>query len=135
MKIAVRYYTRSGNTKKLADAIAKAVGVKAQSISVPLDEKVDVLFLGNSYYAFDIDEAVKVFIKENKDNIGKIANFSTAAGMGSTVKQVKKVADECGVKLMDEVFHCRGSFGPFNKGKPDSKDTAAAAEFAKKITG
>ena len=26
MKIEVRYYTRSGNTKKLAEAIAKAVG-------------------------------------------------------------------------------------------------------------
>ena len=29
MIIAVRYYSRGGNTKKLADAIAKAVGVEA----------------------------------------------------------------------------------------------------------
>ena len=32
MKIAVRYYTRSGNTEKLAKAIAEAVGVQAESV-------------------------------------------------------------------------------------------------------
>lgn len=31
MKIAVRYYSRSGSTKKLADAVAQAVGVTAQT--------------------------------------------------------------------------------------------------------
>lgn len=29
MKIAVRYYTKTGNTKKLANAIANAVGVES----------------------------------------------------------------------------------------------------------
>lgn len=32
MKIAVLYYTKTGNTKKLAEAVAKAVGVKALPI-------------------------------------------------------------------------------------------------------
>ena len=45
MKIAVRYYTKTGNTKKLAMAIAEAVGVEAKPISVPVDEPVDILFL------------------------------------------------------------------------------------------
>ena len=52
MKIAVRYYTKTGNTKKLAEAVAKAVGAEALPISVPVDEPADILFLGNSYYAF-----------------------------------------------------------------------------------
>ena len=45
MKIAVRYYTRSGNTKKLADAIAEAASVDAKDVSVTLEEKADILFL------------------------------------------------------------------------------------------
>ena len=61
MKIAVRYYTKTGNTKKLAMAIAEAVGVEAKPISVPVDEPVDILFLGNSYYAFSIDPEVNLF--------------------------------------------------------------------------
>ncbi len=36
MKIAIRYYTRSGNTKKLADAISEAVGVEAKATSESL---------------------------------------------------------------------------------------------------
>lgn len=62
MKIAVRYYTKTGNTKRLAEAVAKAVGVEALPISTPVTEAVDILFLGNSYYAFSIDPEVRNFI-------------------------------------------------------------------------
>ncbi len=133
MSISVRYYTRSGNTEKLAKAVAEAVGVQAESINVPLTEKADILFLGSSYYAFDVDEAVKNFIQTNKENIGKIVCFGTSAMLGSTHKQVKKVADEAGVLIADEEFHCYGSFGPMHKGRPNEKDLKAAAEFAKKL--
>ena len=47
MKIAVRYYTKTGNTKKLAEAVADAVGAEALPISAPITERVDILFLGN----------------------------------------------------------------------------------------
>ncbi|WP_193708363.1 hypothetical protein [Alkalibaculum sporogenes] len=33
-KIAGRYYTETGNTKKLVEAIGKSVGVQAESIEV-----------------------------------------------------------------------------------------------------
>ena len=79
MNIAIRYYTRSGHTKKLAEAIAEKINVKAENISVPLDEPAELLFLGCSYYAFDMDREVKNFITANKDNIGKIVCFGTSA--------------------------------------------------------
>lgn len=44
MKIAVRYYSKTGNTKKLADVIAKAANVSAESIPTKLKEPFDVLF-------------------------------------------------------------------------------------------
>ena len=37
MKAAVRYYTKTGNTKKLAEAIAEALGVQALPISEPVN--------------------------------------------------------------------------------------------------
>ena len=40
MKIAVRYYTKTGNTKKLAEAVANAIGEKALPISSPITEPV-----------------------------------------------------------------------------------------------
>ena len=49
MTFAVRYYTKTGNTKRLAEAVAKELGVEALPISEPVTEPVDALFLGNSY--------------------------------------------------------------------------------------
>ena len=135
MNIAVRYYTRSGNTKKLAEAVAGAVGAPAMDVTVPLDEKADILFLGSSYYAFDVDAKVKEFLKKNKDNIDKIVCFGTSAMMKSMKKPITKVAKELGLTVADEEFHCRGSFGPMHQGRPNEKDLAEVADFAKKIIG
>ena len=133
MKIAVRYYTRSGNTKKLAEAIAEAVSAEAKDVSVSLEEKADILFLGCSYYAFDVDPAVKEFIVSNKENIGKIVCFGTSAMMKSMIKPVKKVAKTVNVTVADEDFHCRGEFGKVHKDRPNSHDLANAAAFAKRF--
>ena len=88
MKIAVRYYTKTGHTRKVAEAIAEAVGVKALPISEPLTEPADVLFLGNSYYAFTIDPEVRNYVASlSPDMVGCIVNFGTAAMMNSTYKR------------------------------------------------
>ena len=133
MNIAVRFYTRSGNTEKLANAIAEVIGEKAESVSIPLAGKVDILFLGCSYYAFDVDENIKKFIQENKNKIGKIVCFGTSAMMKSVYKPMKKVAEECGVDIEKEDFHCHGSFGPMHKGCPNEDDLRNAKKFAERI--
>ena len=136
MKIAVRYYTKTGNTKRLAEAVAKAAGAEAQPISVPVTESVDVLFLGNSYYAFSIDPEVRSFIKGlDKSKIGRIVNFGSAAMLNSTYKKVKSEADKIGIPMDKREFHCKGEFKGIHKGKPDESDLKAAAEFAKMIVG
>ena len=134
MNIAVRYYTRSGNTKRLAEAVAKAVQTEAKDVSAPLTEKADILFLGSSYYAFDADEAVKKFISENKNMIGRIVCIGTSAMMKSMKKPVAKIAAPLGIAVADEEFHCRGEFKMFHRGRPDADDLSRAAEFARKIT-
>lgn len=135
MSVAIRYYTKSGNTKKLAEAIADAVGVQALTVDTPLDEKVDILFLGSSVYAAGVDEAVKRFLVDNKDKIGCIVNFSTAALLESTYKQVKKLANQNGIAISEEEFHCRGSFAKMHKDRPNAQDCMDVAAFAKKIVG
>ena len=134
MKVAVRYYTKTGNTKRLAEAVAKALGVEALPISAPVEERVDMLFLGNSYYAFSIDPEVKDFIRRlDKDKVGKIVNFGSAAMLNSTWKKVKAEADKAGIPMEEREFHCKGEFKGLHKGKPDADDLEAAAAFAKEI--
>ena len=50
MKIEVRYYTRGGNTRRLAEAVAKALDVEARTVDAPMDERADVMFLCASVY-------------------------------------------------------------------------------------
>jgi flavodoxin len=133
MKAAVRYFTRSGNTEKLARAIAEAIGVEAKPVSEPLEEHTEILFLGSSVYAAGMDSSVKDFVVDNQNKIGKIYNFSTAALLTSTYKQMKKLCEQCGVDLSELEFHCRGSFGPMHKGRPNEQDLEAVRAFAKRI--
>jgi len=136
MTYAVRYYTKTGNTKRLADAIAKELGVEALPISEPVTEKVDYLFLGNSYYAFNIDPEVRNFVASlDKDKVGKIVNFGSAAMLNSTYKKVKEVADKAGIAMDDKEFHCKGEFKGIHKGKPDASDLAAAVQFVQQYKG
>jgi len=136
MKIAVRYYTKTGNTKRLAEAIGKAVGAEALPISTPVTEPVDILFLGNSYYAFSIDPEVKDFVRGlDKKMVGRIVNFGSAAMLNSTWKKVKAEADRVGIPMDEREFHCKGEFKGVHRGKPDEADLKAAAEFAAKIIG
>jgi flavodoxin len=136
MKIAVRYYTKTGNTKRLAEAIAEALGVEALPISTPVTEPVDVLFLGNSYYAFSIDPEVRSFVRSlSGDRVGRIVNFGSAAMLNSTYKKVKAEADKVGVPMDEREFHCRGEFKGLHKGRPNEEDLKAAAAFARKIAG
>ena len=136
MKVAVRYYTKTGNTKRLAEAVAKAVGVEALPLSSPIEEPVDILFLGNSYYAFSIDPEVRAFIRSlSKDKVGRIVNFGSAAMLNSTWKKVKAEADKAGLPREELECHCKGGFKGLHKGRPNSEDLAAAAAFAKSIVG
>ena len=134
MKVAVRYYTKTGNTKRLAEAIAKAVGAEALPISTPVTEQADVLFLGNSYYAFSIDPEVRDFVRVlDKSKVGKIVNFGSAAMLNSTYKKVKVEADKVGIPMDEREFHCKGEFKGIHKGRPNQDDLTAAAAFARKI--
>lgn len=133
MNIAVRYYTRSGNTKKVADAIAEELGVESKPVTEPLEEKADILFIGNSLYWGGIDKAVRSFISANKDNIGMLVNVSTASLSESTYSKMEALAKENGIALSEKEFHCRGSFHALHAGRPNDEDLAAARSFAREV--
>lgn len=133
MKIAIRYYTRSGNTEKLAKAIEEVVGVEAKTTDYKSDSDVDILFLGSSVYAYGVDNSVKKFIHNIDVKVGKVVNFSTAALINSTYKQVSKLLEEKNIPMAKEEFYCRGSFGLVHQGRPNEKDLENVKQFAKKI--
>ena len=133
MTIAVRYYSRTGNTKKLAEAVADKLGVKAKPVSVPLNDPVDKLVLCNSVYYASADKHVKNFVKENAAKIGELLNVSSAAIVESSYDSVKSVADEAGVKMSAAEFHCLGKSDVSNAGHPNAEDLRNVRAFASSI--
>ncbi len=136
MNIEVRYYSKSGNTKKIADAIAKQAGVSAKSIQEPITGEVDILFLGTGVYAFDIDPELKEYILTlNPANIKKVVIFSTAAIIKSAYEKTKMYLQEQGLAVSHQEYHCPGHYLFLRRGRPNADDVRKAGQFARAILG
>ncbi|MDR1363431.1 MAG: flavodoxin, partial [Spirochaetaceae bacterium] len=131
MKIEVRYLSKSGNTEKIAKAIAEAAGVTAKPITDKIDSEVDILFLGGAVYAFGIDNELKNFISTlNSSQIRNVAIFSTAAVVKSAYSNIAKLLAEKNITVLTREFHCKGEFKFMHKGHPNTADLERAKVFA-----
>ncbi|MCD8286990.1 MAG: flavodoxin [Clostridia bacterium] len=132
--IAVRYFSKGGHTKAVAEAIAGALGLEARDIAAPIEEPVDILFLGASVYWGGVNGAVKDYINAlGKEKIGKAVIFSTSGMAERAYPQMSKLLSGAGIAVETENFYCRGQFMGMNKGRPNEDDLKAAAEFALKM--
>lgn len=132
MNVAVRYYTRGGNTKKLAAAIAGAVGAEARDCSEPLTEPVDLLFLGGSVYWGGVDKNIRQFIgRLDPAKVKRVAVFGTSALKKEPDRELEKLVRDRGIPVSEHGFHCSGEFSAMHKGHPDAADLSRAAVFAR----
>lgn len=98
MKVAVRYQSRSGNTKALADVIAETAGVTALEITEPITEEVDILFIGGGTY-MGIDKNLANYLKQlNSDLVKNIAPFSTGSRL-NILDKISELAKEQNIAL------------------------------------
>ncbi|MST88685.1 flavodoxin [Sharpea azabuensis] len=129
MNCAVRYYSRSGNTKLVADEIARSLDIKAVSVddsAGKLNKPVDVLFIGGALYAYGIDQHLKSYLKEiDAKNVKKAAVFSTSWISKHAIEVIKEELKQKGIQVADEVFYVRG--------KANDTQIKEAQQFAKKM--
>lgn len=131
---AVRYLSKSGNTKKVAEAIAQKANCEAKTISSPITEYTDVLFLGAAVYWGGIDSDVKEYIQKlDKTKIGKVVVFSTSAMAQRAFPKIKECLQKKGIPVAEENFYCRGQFTVMHRNHPDDEDLKNAACFAEKF--
>jgi len=99
MKFSVKYQSRGGNTRAVAELIAGTLGVKAEPIDTPLTENVDILFIGGALYAWRIDKKLRKYLdKIESEKIGKIAVFGTSGGQENVIKKITDYAAKKGLK-------------------------------------
>ncbi len=109
MSVAVRYYSRSGNTKKVAEYIAEAAGVNAVSVDASdavLSEKADVLFIGGALYAYGIDDNLKQYLNTlSSDKVGKAVVFSTSWLSKHALAVMKNALTEKGIPVETDTLY------------------------------
>jgi flavodoxin len=100
MKIEVQYQSRGGNTRAVAEIIAARLGIEAKSIDKPLDNYVDILFLGGGVYKWDADTQLKEYLERLDSNkIGQIVAFSTTGTMKTTINRITEYANKAGIRV------------------------------------
>jgi flavodoxin len=135
LSVAVHYFSRSGNTKKVALAIAHTLGVEAVSIKDigKIDTTIDILFLRAATYRNDVDKNVKAYIQTlDNNNIKRVVIFSTA-GANSAYPIMKSLLNEKNIPVDDKNFFCRGHIFIENIGRPNQDDLDQAVVFTKEI--
>lgn len=141
MKTWVLYYSKGGNTKKIADAIADELEDVLKSEQIPPaypPENVALLFLGTGEYAGKPDSKMVEFIRTlNTNRVKNVAVFGTSgagSSEGKAITAVKTLLKEKGINVVNEAFACKGKyFGFLNRKKPDDTDIKNAKEYARRV--
>ena len=111
MTVAVRYHSRSGKTKAVAEAIADATGVEAVSVAAPgaaLDGHVDVLFVGGALYAYGLDKNLFSYLgAPDADKVGKAVLFSTSWLSKHALDLMRRALESRGIAVEDETLYLR----------------------------
>ena len=158
MKILVTYFTKSGNTEKVAQAIYQAIGAKKEI--VPLKEvknpaDYDIIFFGFPVHAHSVPVSAQNFIKSIPAG-KKLAFFVTHGSLRGG--ELAVTAIEHAISLASKLkllgtFGCRGKVDPklieallkqpehracaetakSAVSHPDESDLEDARHFAKKI--
>ena len=129
---AIRYYSKFGHSKQMAEAIEQIVGAKAAAVSEKLSEPAEVLFLGAGVFLGKVNSAVFDFIDTLTPEMVKcVVLFGSCAIIESPVPQMLKALRARGIQVYGKSFTCKGAMGPIHKGHPDAKDIEDFRSFVR----
>jgi flavodoxin len=133
----VIYYSKSGNTRKVADAIAEELGIKAVDVTAAkLDPGAKVVFLGSGRYGGQPGPEMIKFFEVNDFKGRKVALFGTywreGLNKGREQETTTRALEKKGAVVLGS-YRCRGQSKIFNRGHPDKEDLAGAKKFASEI--
>jgi flavodoxin len=127
-------YSKGGNTRKLADAIAGELGVKATDVKdVSLSPENGLIFLGTGCYGGKPGPDMLKFIEANDFRGRQVALFGTSGGgIGNEVKAMAEALKGKGAGVRGS-YYCKGKFLLWSRGHPETKDLEGARKFAREM--
>ena len=131
----VVYFSATGNTRKVAEAIADELGVVAKNIKTVDTVAQDAfIFLGSGYYGAVLVKQISDFIDRNRLQGRKIALFGTSGfGWEKELSIMEKQISNKGVEVVGR-FNCFGRFAAVKIGHPTPDELDQARSFARRIS-
>jgi flavodoxin len=146
MRTIIIYSSKSGNTKKLADAMASQLGcdsvrITSDAASSTVDlEEYDLVLVGTGLYAGTPNEDLMKYLKSLNLNGTRIfALFITWGGAPRSdqlaLARLRTLLESKGQKVLADHFAAYGGWKGIlmKRGHPKPEEIAAAAQWAKKV--
>jgi flavodoxin len=130
----VVYFSRTGNTKKVAEAIAAELKVTAKDVKsagvLPQDA---FIFIGTGCYGGTLPKEILKFTEKNRFN-GRIVALFTTSAFGSDAERglIEKQLTGKGAVITHN-FKCFGHFLTTRKSHPTPEELQKAREFARMV--
>jgi len=150
MKVAIIHFSQTGNTRKVAQAMARAfseAGCEVRAASLKKPDRIDpisceLLGVGTPCFSSRAPQPVLDYIRSLPDLSGRKAFvFATSGGgPGRVLYEMTGALREKGAEVLGgivirgECFHPYPSILGRFPGRPDENDLAAAARFARSIS-
>lgn len=136
MNIVLVYFSRSGNTRKIAEAIAEELEITPLDVKKesPNINNAELLIVGSGTYGDKPGKEMVSFLENlNAVTDKRAALFSTCAGDASKMMAtMKEIIINKGFTIVD-CFSCFGKFTLVKRGHPTDDELNHAKEFAKKL--
>ena len=111
MKVAIRYQSRGGNVKAMAEALARGCGVEAIPINSPkakIKEPIDLLFIGGALYNFQLDPAFKAYLEDlPEDLISEAVCFGSSMLTRRPILLIQDKLKQKGIKINKQAVWSR----------------------------
>jgi flavodoxin len=131
--VSVIVDSRGGNTRKVADAIAEAMGISVKDVTPGLTDDAKLLFLGSGTYGGKPGEKMMKFIESMDFSGRRVAMFGTSASLAGSQKMVNAMTDALTKKgaTIAGAYQCLGKMVVINWSHPDKEDLENAKNFAR----
>ena len=136
MKTAVIYRSMTGHSKKIARAVAAALGTEATGIKdKPTLTGIDLLFIvGGIYSGASLPDTIQTIKALDGAQVKKAALITSSVTDKAGQDKVRKILEDNGVEVLDE-YRCRGNFLFMKIGHPNKQEIEGAVRFAEKLAG